>query len=384
MKIVLSTPVFRPLVGGMETMAENLAYHFAKRGHEVTLITPILHDGEEHTDAYQIIRNPSSQQKKAIIREADLVFSNGASLYAVFWSFWLRKTFIWRHTGYQVSCIDGVGWHNDQKVPMRPFSSLLYHLQASKPLAALKGFAKVIILRWVAFHYASANVAISDWMLNQQTLPNAIRIHNPFPVGRFSKTLTNTNYEFDFFFLGRLVSEKGVDTLIEAFAKLNRGEKQYKLCIIGKGSERENLEKLAAQFKVRDQIEFTGVLTGDALLQQISLCRIAVLPSKWGEPFGGVATELLAARKNIIVSKDGALSELVDDAGLTFPNGNVEELYKQMKRLITDKNLQQQQLVKGVERIKSFDENQLITQYLQLFEAVLNKQPLPQKMLWSN
>ena len=61
MKILLSTPVFKPMVGGMEVLANNFALHFTRRGFEVTLVTPISYDGVDD-EPYRIVRRPSPKE----------------------------------------------------------------------------------------------------------------------------------------------------------------------------------------------------------------------------------------------------------------------------------------------------------------------------------
>ncbi len=368
----MSTPVFKPMVGGMETMADNLSYHFCQKGHKVKVVTPIPFDGEDD-ELYEVVRQPSFLQKIKLIKESDIIYSNGASLYLAFFALVLRKKFVWTHTGYQVSCIDGLGWHNGGPAPMSPWKSFLFHWKNSSPAQALKGITKVMALRMVAHYYVSANIAISDWMKDRQPLPRQIRIHNPFPIDKFKKAFKKEESKnYDFIYLGRLVSEKGVNVLVRAFAKVYETlGPNVSLSIIGDGDERKDLEGLAKELRVDQAIFFKGRQTGQELLDEVAKGRIAIVPSAWEEPFGGVATELMSAGKNIIVSRRGALAELVLDAGLTFDNGNHNELADQMIKLYKDVQLQKEQKVKIIEKLKSFNEENLIDDYLNVFKQVI-------------
>ena len=372
MKILLSTPVFKPMVGGMETLANNFAVHFTERGHEVTLVTPIPYDGVDDEN-YRIVRQPSFQEFYRLAKETDLIFSNGASLYAAPYALLTGKPVIMRHTGYQVACIDGAGWYDGKLAPLRPLPSFAFHLKHGKLGNTLRGIAKVSALRLFAKRFVTVNVAISDWMKRRHPLPNQVRIHNPFPISKFvdGRNLTG-EYEYDFFFLGRLVSEKGVNLLIEAFATVQqRAGNAYRLCIIGDGPERPRLEKMVRELDQEAYVTFTGMLTKRDLVEQMKVCKIAVLPSTWEEPFGGAASEILAAGKNVIVARDGALSEIVADAGLTFPNNDSRALAEAMQQLIEDEELQQQHRENARVRLRAFSEDDLIDEYLSLFHRVL-------------
>lgn len=374
MKILISTPVFKPMVGGMEVLANNFAVHLTNRGHEVTLVTPIA--AEEPDDAiYPIVRQPSGSKFYQLVKDADLVFSNGASLYCAPWSIIARKPVVMRHTGYQVAAIDGAGWYNGKLAPLRPIPSFLHHIRHGQPGNTIRGIFKVTALRLFAKHFVAANVAISDWMMKRHPLPNQLRIHNPFPIVKFVDAVNTTGeYTYDFFFLGRLVTEKGVDLLMEAFARVQeQSGDQYKLCIIGKGPEHERLEAIAARTGQTKNVYFAGIKTQRPLIELLRKCNIGVLPSTWEEPFGGVSTELLAAGKNLIVSRDGALSEIVADAGLSFPNNDIAALTDAMLRLVRNPELQTKQKENGRRRLKDFDEERLIDDYVALFHRIIKK-----------
>ncbi|MEO1451559.1 MAG: hypothetical protein AAFV07_18650 [Bacteroidota bacterium] len=139
MKILISTPVFRPMVGGMESVAENMARHFAVEGHDTTVVTPVTTD-EVDDDPFKVVRGKGFSEKLALAREADLIFSNGASLYMAPFAILAGKPFAWRHAGYQCSCLDGLGWVNGEAAPMRPWPSFTFHLRKRGPEApALSG-----------------------------------------------------------------------------------------------------------------------------------------------------------------------------------------------------------------------------------------------------
>lgn len=375
MKILLSTPVFKPMVGGIETLALNTARHLTERGHEVVVVTPIPSSVPDD-EPFRVVRRAAPRRLLELVRWSDLVFCNGASLYIAPYTLLTGRPVVMRHDGYQVSSIEGAGWYDHGPAPLRPLPSFWYHLKRGPVSFALRGILKVLALRFYANHCVRANVAISDWMKDRHPLNNHVRIHNPFPISKFAGARNpEGEYDYDFFFLGRLISEKGVGVLIEAFVRLQEQTgNTYRLCIIGDGPERQKLERRVAEAGQTEYVRFTGMLTGDDLIDVLRRCRIAVLPSTWEEPFGGVATELMAAGKNLIVSRDGALSELVGDAGLAVPNSDAEALSAAMLRLVSDPALRARHLERAKTIITRFDEERLINAYENLFIRVYNKQ----------
>jgi len=179
--------------------------------------------------------------------------------------------------------------------------------------------------------------------------------------------------EYDFFFLGRLVSEKGVGTLLKAFAGFLNELPNYEknLLVIGGGSWQSNMENLAEELGIKSRVDFVGKQTGDELIKYVSKGKIAIIPSDWEEPMGGVALEVLAAGKPVIVSANGGLAECVEDAGLTFPNGDFTALKNQMERLANDEELQTRLRTRAKLQVEKFDELVLTQQYIDAFQRLV-------------
>jgi glycosyltransferase involved in cell wall biosynthesis len=114
------------------------------------------------------------------------------------------------------------------------------------------------------------------------------------------------------------------------------------------------------------------------LIDLIQSSEIAVVPSEWEEPMGGVALELLAAGKLLVVSRSGGLAECVGDAALLFDNGDHQMLADAMWRLLTDEELKAALRARVREQVQKFDPQRLAGQYIELFHQVLGRQS-PQK-----
>ncbi len=110
MNILLYASRFRPSVGGVERTAEALADNIAALGHRCTLITETPALSEEQAALYDVVRRPSLRERFRLVRKSSIVHAIGAgvALYPI--ASILGKPFMWLHTGYQVSCVDGLGW----------------------------------------------------------------------------------------------------------------------------------------------------------------------------------------------------------------------------------------------------------------------------------
>lgn len=124
-----------------------------------------------------------------------------------------------------------------------------------------------------------------------------------------------------FVYLGRLVPEKGVVTLVRAAAKA-----RVRLRIIGTGPEEAALRQLAKE--LGGNVEFTGYLSGAELRAAISSARAVVIPSEWYENAPLSVMEASALSRPIIGADIGGIPELIrpGETGFVFKSGNVESL----------------------------------------------------------
>jgi len=371
MKVLLYSHCFYPSVGGIETVSLTLAEGLVQNKIDLKIITTTTSDKEKKQFPFEVIRNPSMKQRIALVKWADVILFNGASLALQPWILFFRKPFVWIHTAYQVSCIDGAGWVEGEQAPIQPYRSFIYHLKKKGWTEGIKEGIKLLIRRFFAKHIVSKNVAITNWMSQIQPLPRQVHIYNPFPLNQFLIS-QDVEPKYDFLYLGRIVSEKGVPTLLKAFSKVNdKMRRPITLLIIGDGNWRSKMEQLACDLEVSRLVFFAGKKIGRALVEFILQARIAVVPSEWYEPMGVAALELMASGKNLIVSEYGGLKECVGGAALCFPNGDHDALADCMVRLLENESLRREQLTKGKEILEDFRPSQFIRQYITLLNEVI-------------
>ena len=371
MKILLYSSVFYPSTGGVETISATLAENITRLGHECIVVTETPLQGEEVIESYPVIRKPKWQTRLALTKECDLVHSNGSSVAMYPFTVLSNKPFIWTHNGYQVCCVDGLGWVDGQATPMTPQASLKYYLKHQGWRYFIQEAIKLQFRRFVASK-VDLNIACTNWVAKRQPLPNQIVAYTPYSLEKFKNLPTVPEQYYDFIYVGRLVQEKGVDDLIKAF-KLVVSQSAYQkktLAIVGDGNLKFKLNQLVNQLNLGAQVFFFGTKQGSELKKIISQAKIAVVPSVWEEPMGGVSLELLAAQKNLIVSASGGHAECVGEAALKFTNGDVESLQSCMVTLLENPDLALQQRLIAANRVQEFDEVKLTQKYLHIYQSV--------------
>lgn len=115
---------------------------------------------------------------------------------------------------------------------------------------------------------------------------------------------------------GRLVMEKGVQVLIEAFALVASKHPTVKLQVIGDGPARADLEQRVAQLNLRQHVIFAGLRSHTETMEAIRAAWVVCVPSLWMEPFGMIAVEAQMQGVAVVASRIGGLSEIVVD-GIT-------------------------------------------------------------------
>lgn len=131
-------------------------------------------------------------------------------------------------------------------------------------------------------------------------------------------------------FLGRLVPEKGISYLIEAFKQINTDKK---LVIAGGSSDTDEfLRKLKKLAKNDERIIFTGFVQGQLLEELYSNAYVYALPSD----LEGMPLSLLEAMSYgncCVVSDIAECAEVVEDKAIVFQKSNVEQLRERLQDL---------------------------------------------------
>jgi len=121
-------------------------------------------------------------------------------------------------------------------------------------------------------------------------------------------------------FVGRLIPEKGVGELFAALRRIERELPDWRAVIIGRAPERHRgrYERARAELKTiwGERLSLRDSLPHAEVMQAFASAAIAVVPSRWQEPFGRTALEALAAGCAVIASRSGGIPEIVGQAGL--------------------------------------------------------------------
>ncbi len=144
-------------------------------------------------------------------------------------------------------------------------------------------------------------------------------------------------------YVGRIVREKGIFTLLDAFEKLRKQGKDVSLVLVGEGPLKEDLAKEVLRRKLNDRVKLAGFVDEKKLVSLYNSSDVFVLASHY-EPFGMVALEAMASRIPVVVSDVGGLSEIVEDGitGVKVPASDPRALAEGILRVLDDPELAEQ------------------------------------------
>jgi len=187
--------------------------------------------------------------------------------------------------------------------------------------ARRRAFARVVR---DAFAWLSVSERMEQEMRRQFPFAHTCTLHNgsnalpaevlatPRPPERRDQTVV--------FSAGMFYERKGFPLLIEAFGKASRGRPEARLRIAGDGPARPEIEATIRRAGLNDRVQLLGILPHLQVLQEIVWADAFALAG-WGEPFGVVFAEALAAARPVILASDAGVAEVMQDGvhGILIP-----------------------------------------------------------------
>jgi glycosyltransferase involved in cell wall biosynthesis len=237
--------------------------------------------------------------------------------------------------------------------------------------------------------YRSTVIAISDAVKNY-TIENSMiasRIpisvvyyginHQDFKLHDFDRAkwrqqeLNCEPEDFVFGTISRLVPQKDLQTLINAFSKISK-EVRCKLVIVGDGVQRNELEKLVKSLNLESKVHFLGKRRD--IPELLHAIDAFALTSKY-EGLGLVLLEALASEVPIIAARNSAIKEIVnDEVALMFETSSVIQLETAMKELINNPAETKQRVSRGKIRVQqNFGVDSMLNGTEKVYSSILER-----------
>jgi D-inositol-3-phosphate glycosyltransferase len=182
-------------------------------------------------------------------------------------------------------------------------------------------------------------------------------------------------------YAGRIQPLKGVDLLVEAFARITAHHPDATLLIVGGPSGPKGQQELAAlrhrafELGVLSKVKFYGPLPHGLLADLYRAADLVVVPSR-AESFGLVAAEAQACGTPVVAARVGGLVYVVDDGvtGVLVDGWDPADYAEVLDRLLSDDGLRAKMGEAAVVWAKRFSWDATVRRYLELYKGVLGSE----------
>ncbi len=175
-------------------------------------------------------------------------------------------------------------------------------------------------------------------------------------------------------YAGRLSPEKGVETLLRAFAGALPAVPGARLMIAGDGPDAARLAELAAALGVSEQVSWLGYLSREEMERHFDAAWVQCVPSLWQEPFGNVTAEAMMRGTALVASNVGGASEIVRDGetGLLLPPGDVPALADALRRTLGDRDEAERLGAAGRHvALETLSQERVVDRFLDLYREII-------------
>jgi len=396
MKVLIYSHAFAPQIGGVETYAMHLARGLSERGNgQKVSVTVVTQSAKNNFDdaalPFAIVRRPKISQLRKLIRESDVVHLAGPVIVPLMLALLARKPVVVEHHGYQASCPNGLLLYQPTKTAcpnhyMRGEYSACLKCNASE--SGWLASAKMLVLtplRRLLCRRAKINLCISHHVASRVELPHSVVIYYGVPQAKIrttgAQTTSQTSVSVDqivkpalsIAYVGRLVFEKDVPTIVDAVRLAQIDGYRVALKIIGDGPDRSRVEAAIAKHTFDPPVTMTGYLLDEALSDALRDAEVVVIPTIMEETAGLAVMEQFERGRPVIVSDIGGLAEVAGDGGLKFPPGDSAALAACLRRLIDEPTLLRELGQRAKHRAENlFLVDRMIEEHYTMFHGILS------------
>lgn len=390
MKLLIYTHVWKPVLGGVQTVTADLAEGFtawgtAHPGENVDVTIATETPTGNMNDAvlpFRVVRQPEWGKLASLMREADVIHIANPALKPLLLARWLRKPTVIEHDGYQAACPNGLFlFQPDRTVCPGYFLARRYGkcLECnSAEMGTLKSFVRVVLTfprRWLA-QRVDVNVAPTAHIGRRIALPNTRVIHHGVPqYFHPAAHAAGNNVKPPYFaYVGRLVIEKGLPVLLNACAELARDGRDFRMKIVGDGTERANLESMARDLNLDSRLDFLGAFPVAEVQGLLGDAAAVIMPSIWEDVAPLAAYEQLMHGQLVIASDIGGLGEIVDGVSLKFPAGDSHALAACMRRVLNEPDMARDLKALAQKRaLDAFTQERMIADHLAVYRELVER-----------
>jgi len=220
--------------------------------------------------------------------------------------------------------------------------------------------------------------AISSVLVNMAAKfgrDDVIKIPNGISASAISESrLRHEKVPGRILFVGRLEPQKGVDVLLKTFVHVVEARQWHAsttnahLRIVGDGSQRNRLEKLAHDLGISDRVTFTGYIPPDQIHREFAQAEIFCGLSRH-EALGNVFLEAQAAGCAVVGANIEGIPDIVKDGetGILVPPDDEEAASMALAKLLVDGELRSRLSEAGKSNAQRYDWETIAAEYEKVY-----------------
>ncbi len=174
--------------------------------------------------------------------------------------------------------------------------------------------------------------------------------------------------------IGRLVSRKNVEALIEAVLRVNAEGSACRLTVMGDGPSREGLQSMIDEKNAADRITLLGNVSEEDKHRHLAAADIYASTSIH-EGFGLVFLEGMHAGLPVVCYDNGGQTDFVieDKNGYVIKLNELDDFSKALKRLVDDRSLRERMKARNIEDVKGYYVETACQRYLEVIEQLAQR-----------
>jgi phosphatidylinositol alpha-mannosyltransferase len=231
---------------------------------------------------------------------------------------------------------------------------------------SLKRFDQIVSVSPAAAQYAN-----SAFGLRTDIVPNVLDVQKFAKASKKIKFRKSRNI----LFFGRLVKRKGAKEMIKAFSVLHKYDKVAKLTIAGDGPERKNLEELVENLELQDSAKFLGFIEEADKAKLMAGADIVCFPSLYGESFGIVLLEAMAAGAGVVIggNNPGYKTVLGERTQLLFDPTNALAFAGKLSELLENEEIAKELHAWQQVEVQKYDVNVVGPRITEIYQTAISK-----------
>lgn len=382
MKVLIVNNYQKSSIGGVENYLQTLVSYAEERYPKITFRWFGVEN--KKTKFHQKFYNAATT--KAIIAEIDRFkpdlinsFSIGATVTPHFMSYAKAKSIPIIHSFHDYYYICPKGYmldihENTTYIEHNLVNCILHHhpkinIFYDGLLNLKQSYHKSLIKKNIDYFLAPSEnltqIITSEFNKPGETLANPVVFSNP--------SLNTQNIDY-LLFVGRIIEEKGVLTLLKAFQQILKKYPNEQLKIVGSGNFQSELENYVANNKI-ENVAFLGAKNREELMLLYASAKFTIVPSEILESYGNVILESFAFNKTVIISNLLGIQKEVaaSKSGLVFPYGNVKKLQEAIETLLTNVDLRKELERNASYYVENLSIEKHFKKLVEIYEKVLKE-----------